>query len=402
MPRSQPQPPSMVKARLSPEAAALAEEVVALRRHLHQHPEVAFAEHATAKLVEDYLRQLGIPVKRMAGTGLVGLIDSHRPGPTIMLRADMDALPVTEENTHAYVSRNAGVMHACGHDAHVAMLLAAAKALKRRGLTRGRVKLCFQPGEEGADGGGAMVQAGVLADPPVDFAFALHVWLPVDAGRIAVLDGPCMAAVDEFTLEVAGKGGHAAYPHGSVDPVLASAAIVMNLQSVVSRNVNPFAPAVLTVASINAGTAFNIIPPRAVMRGTVRTTSNEVRKLAERRLRAITRATAAAFGCKASIDFRRMLGVTVNDPAKAEFVRGVARDVLGARRIVAAEPSMGGEDFSRYAERVPAVFVFLGARNRARGLDFPHHHPRFDLDEDVLPLGVELHLRVAAAFLAGG
>ncbi len=402
MPRRKSRPVSAVKPELSPEVAALAGEVVELRRHIHQHPEVAFEEYETAKFVEKYLKRLKIPTKRLAETGVVGLIDSGKPGPTIMLRADMDALPVTEENTHSYASKNPGRMHACGHDSHVAMLLCAAKVLKQAGLPAGKVKLCFQPGEEGADGGGAMVKAGVLNSPKVDFAFALHVWLPMEAGKIAALDGPCMAAVDEFTLDVIGVGGHAAYPHKSADPVVAAAAIVGNLHTVVSRNVNPFAPAVLTVASINAGTAFNIIPPKATMKGTIRTFHKDVRNLVERRLKSIASSTAKALGCKVEIDFRRMLGATVNNRAKAEFVRGIARDIIGKRKVVDAEPSMGGEDFSRYADKVPAVFVYLGAKNPAKGIVYPHHHPRFDIDEDVLPSGVELHVRVAREFLKHG
>ncbi len=402
MPRSKSKPARPVKPRLFPEVAALESEVVSLRRHIHQHPEVAFAEHETAKFVEKYLQALKIPTRRLAGTGVVGLIDSRKPGPTIMLRADMDALPVTEENTHSYVSVNPGVMHACGHDAHVAMLLVAAKVLQQCGLPQGKVKLCFQPGEEGADGGGAMVKAGVLENPRVGFTFGLHVWLPMDAGKIAVLDGPCMAAVDEFTINVIGVGGHAAYPHESADPVVAAAAIVSNLHTVVSRNVNPLRPAVLTVASINAGTAFNIIPPQAMMKGTIRTFHKDVRRLVERRLRAVVRNTAKALGCRVEIEFRRMLDATVNDKARAELVRGIARSIVGARKVVDAEPSMGGEDFSRYSEQVPAVFLYLGAQNKARGIAYPHHHPRFDIDESVLPLGVELHKRVALTYLANG
>ena len=400
MPRRKSRPASMVKARMSPEVAALAGEVVELRRHIHQHPEVAFEEYETAKFVEKYLKRLKIPTKRLVKTGVVGLIDSGKPGPTIMLRADMDALPVTEENTHPYVSLKPGTMHACGHDSHVAVLLCAAKVLKQTGLPSGRAKLCFQPGEEGADGGGAMVKAGVLKNPDVDFAFAMHVWGPLEAGKMAALDGPCMAAVDEFTIDVIGVGGHAAYPHKSVDPVVAAAAIVGNLHTVVSREVNPLLPAVLTVASVNAGTAFNIIPPKAVMKGTVRTFHKDVRNLVERRLKAVSRNTARALGCKVEIDFRRMLGATVNDKVKAEFVRGIAKQIVGARKVVDAEPSMGGEDFSRYAEQVPSVFVYVGAKNPAKGIVYPHHHPKFDIDEDVLPSGIELYVRVATEYLS--
>jgi len=386
---------------VSAEVKALTGELIALRRHIHQNPEVAFQERKTSAFVESYLKQLRLPTKRLAGTGVVALLDSGKPGPTIMLRADMDALPITEENTHTYVSKTPGVMHACGHDSHVAMLLIAAKVLTQLGLPRGRVKFCFQPGEEGADGGGAMVKAGVMKDPKVDFAFALHAWVPLDAPKIAVLAGPCMAAVDEFIITVEGVGGHAAYPHGSVDPVVAASSIVLNLHTIVSRNVNPLLPAVLTIASIQGGTAFNIIPPKVVMKGTVRTFHPDVRKLIERRLKKCTADTAKALGCKAEVDYRRMLNATVNDAKHAGRVRELARGIVGKRHVVDAEPSMGGEDFSRYGEVAPIVFAYLGARNEKKGITYPHHHPKFRIDEDVLPTGVELLKRVALDYLAG-
>ncbi len=389
------------KARISPEVRALTGELIALRRHIHQNPEVAFQERKTAAFVESYLKQLRLPTRRMAETGVVALLDSGRPGPVILLRADMDALPVTEENTHSYVSRHPGVMHACGHDSHVAMLLVAAKVLTQAGLPRGCVKFCFQPGEEGADGGGAMVKAGVMQDPKVDFAFALHAWLPLDAPKIAVLDGPCMAAVAEFTITVEGVGGHAAYPHGSIDPVLAASSIVLNLNTIVSRNVNPLQSAVLTVASLQGGTAFNIIPPKVEMKGTVRTFDKETKKLVERRLKKCATGTAKALGCRATVEYRHMLNATVNDSRHAGRVREVARGIVGKRNVVDTEPSMGGEDFSRYGEVAPIVFVYLGARNEKKGIVYPHHHPKFDLDEDVLPAGVELFKQVALNFLAG-
>ena len=385
--------------KLSPEVAALAGEVVRLRRHFHQHPETAFKEHKTAEYVEAYLKKLGIPYKRMVGTGVVGLIDSGKPGPCVMLRADMDALPVTEETGAEYASVHPGVMHACGHDSHTAVLLTAARVLKENGLPRGKVKLCFQPGEEGSDGGGAMVKAGVLESPKVDFAFALHVWNPMEAGKVSADPGPRMAAVDEFLVDIIGVGGHAAHPQDCADPVAAAAAVITNLHSIVSRNIDPFRPAVLTVAAVNAGTAFNIIPPKASMKGTIRTFHKDVRAMMKKRFMECCTKTAAAMGCKAEIEFRHMLGATVNDEAHTPFVREIGAEVFGKKNLVVSDPSMGGEDFSRYAEKVPAVFAFIVAAPKDPKAVFPHHHPKFCINENVLPACVEMMRRVALAYL---
>jgi amidohydrolase len=261
------------------------------------------------------------------------------------------------------------------------------------------VKLCFQPGEEGSDGGGAMVKAGVLESPKVDFAFALHVWNPMEAGKFSASAGPRMAAVDEFAVDIIGVGGHAAHPQDCADPIVAAAAVVGNLHTVVSRNIDPFRPAVLTVASINAGTAFNIIPPKVTMKGTIRTFHKDVRKTMEKRFRECVTKTAAALGCKAEIEFKHMLDATLNDAAHAPFVQAVGAEVYGKKNVIDFDPSMGGEDFSRYAERVPSVFAFAGAAFKDASQVFPHHHPKFSIDESVLPACVEVMKRVALAYL---
>jgi len=391
----------LTKAKVTPAVAAMLPEVISYRRHFHQHPELSLREFETAEFIEKELHRLKLKTKRLAGTGVVSVLRSGKPGPTIMLRADMDALPVTEENTHSYRSLHDGRMHACGHDSHMAMLLGMAKLLAAQGVPRGRVKLCFQPGEEGTDGGGKMVAAGVLEDPDVDFAFAMHVWVPLPIGKIAVIPGPAMAAVDEFEVKVIGKGGHAAYPHSATDPVLAAASVIQNLQSVVSRNVAPWHLAVVTVASVEAGTAFNIIPPVATMKGTVRTFDKPVRRLIERRFKSIVRQTASAMGCGTEINYIPMLPATVNNPKMAEFVREVVRGLVGRRGLVDVPPTMGGEDFSRYAEKVPAVMAFVGAQNKRKGAAYPHHHPKFEIDEDAMRLGLELAWRVTHGYLEG-
>jgi len=391
-----PQTSPLSRIKFTPDVTALHPAVVAYRRHFHQHPELSLQEHETARFIEKELHKLKLKTKRLAGTGVVSVIRSGKPGPTIMLRADMDALPVTEENTHSYRSRYKGRMHACGHDSHMAMLLGMAKLLTTHRVARGKVKLCFQPGEEGEDGAGKMVAAGVLEKPDVDFAFGMHVWAPLRTGKIAVISGPAMAAVDEFEVRLIGKGGHAAYPHSATDPVLASAAIIENLQSIVSRNVAPWEAAVVTVASVEAG---NIIPPVATMKGTVRTFEKPVRRLVERRLKTIVRQSAKAMGCRAEIDFIPKLPATVNDKKMSEFVRGIAGEIVGPRGVADIKPTMGGEDFSRYCEKVPAVFAFVGAQNERKGAVYPHHHPRFEIDEDALMIGMELAWRVTQSYL---
>jgi len=387
------------RANLSKEVLDILPKVVKYRRHFHRYPEIQFQEHKTAKFIEAELARFGLSFKRMVGTGVVALLDSKKKGKTIMLRADMDALPVKEENSHDYVSRHPGTMHACGHDAHMAMLLGVAKILKDSDLPRGKVKFCFQPAEEGGDGAGKMVVAGVLKNPKVDFAFGMHVWSPLPVGKIAIVPGPVMASVDEFAVKVTGSGGHAAYPHASIDPLVCACAIVLSLQTIVSRNVSPLSSAVLTVASIQAGTAFNIIPGEVVLKGTVRTFENEVRKLIEKRFREIVTDVASAYGCKAQIEFIHKVPATVNDPEMSRFVWEVAETVVGKGKVERVDPTMGGEDFSRYANEVPAVFAFIGARNEAKGASFPHHHPRFDIDEDALAIGVELARKVTIKYL---
>ncbi len=387
------------KGKVPSDVKSLHKEVVNYRRHFHMHPELSLQEYKTADFVEEKLKEWGFEPKRMVKTGVVALLSARKPGPTIMLRADMDALPVKEENVHSFISTVPGKMHACGHDAHMAMLLGLAKLFKSRGIPRGRIKFCFQPGEEGADGAGKMVKAGVLKDPKVDFAFGMHVWSPIPTGQIAVLPGPCMASVDEFEVKVAGNGGHAAYPHTATDPVLASAHVITALQSVVSRNVNPLRASVLTVASIHAGSAFNIIPPEAVFRGTIRTFDSDVRALMEKRFKEVVQATASALGCTADINFKRMIPATVNDRKMSEFVKGVAEKVVGNKNVIDHDPTMGGEDFARYAGRVPGVFAWVGARNEQVGAVYPHHHPKFNIDEDALLIGMEFAKEVTLEYL---
>ena len=376
-------------------------DLVEVRRRIHAAPELSMVEKETAAVIEGWLRELGLKPRRIAGTGVTALVNGtgkgatkgKAKGPVVLARADIDALPVTEDTGLSFASKNRGVMHACGHDCHVAGLIGAARALAARPPERGTVKLLFQPGEEGANGMGSCIDAGLLEKPRVDSAVGVHVWQPEKVGRIGLVHGPCMAAVDDFEVKIVGFGGHAAYPHRSVDPVVTAAHVVTALQSIVARRVSPFDRAVVTVGSLQAGTAFNVIPPEAVLRGTVRTFDEKVRRDVAREFRRIVTNVARGFGAKAEIDYRFFLPATVNDVEMTDLAWSVAEGVVGKRNVVRAEPSMGGEDMSLALRAVPGVFAFVGGNDGTRRTSYPHHHPKFDVHEDCLP--------VAAAFMEG-
>ena len=376
--------------------------LVDTRRDLHAHPELAFDERRTSAIVVERLQALGLaPRVGLARTGVVALVEGARPGRTVLLRADMDALPIQEENEVPYRSQNTGAMHACGHDCHTSMLLAVAKQLVGRASTlSGRVKLCFQPAEEVGGGARAMIADGVLAHPRPDAAFGLHVWQDLDVGKVAVTTGPMMAAVDSFKVTVAGRGTHAAIPQLGVDPVVCLAQMVTALQTIASREVDPMLPVVVSATQIRAGTAFNIIPPTAEMEGTVRVFDPAVWKELPARFERIVQGVAQAFGCTAAIAYERNNGPTINDPAMAALARAAAAEVVGPENVVEGLRTMGGEDFSAFLLEVPGCFIAIGSRNAARGLVHGHHHPRFDVDESCLEIGVEVLLRTARTFLA--
>lgn len=362
-----------------------------VRRICHERPELSMKETGTAALIEGWLRDLGYSPKRIAGTGVTALASpAAKPAGrnrVILARADIDGLPVTEETKLPFRSANQGVMHACGHDTHIANLVETARNLARTPPEGGTVKLLFQPGEEGSNGMGQCIDAGLMTGPKVDAAVGVHVWQAEKAGRIGLVRGPCMAAVDHFEVRIEGFGGHAAYPHRSVDPVVAAAHVVTALQSIVSRRVSPFHQAVVTVGSVQAGTAFNVIPPEAVLRGTVRTFDAKVRRDVAKEFRRIATSVAKAFGAKARVHYEFFLPATVNDGAMTDFAWSVAEDIVGKKNVVASEPSMGGEDMSLALEAVPGVFAFIGGNDGTRRTSFPHHHPGFDVHEDCLPVG---------------
>ncbi len=373
------------------------EDLVRLRRDIHRHPELGFEEVRTAGVVARYLTDLGLEVQTGVGkTGVVGLLRNPKASKTLGIRADMDALPVQEAEGREYGSENAGVMHACGHDGHTATLLAAMSALRRE-APAGNVKAIFQPAEEGLGGAPAMIKDGVLENPTVDNTLAMHYWASLPTGTIAVKSGALMASADEFYLTVRGKGGHAAAPHGTIDPLHCAAHLVTALQAVVSRQTDPLLPAVVTVGEFHAGTAFNIIAGEAKLSGTVRTLDKQLWEDIPGRLEKIIAGVCAAFGCEYYLDYRRVNVPTVNEEAMTNMVREVAVDLVGAENVI-EEMTMGSEDMSDMMVRVPGCYVFVGCGSEAKGITAPHHHPEFDIDEDALPIGAELLVRAARRY----
>jgi amidohydrolase len=368
------------------------------RRDLHQHPELGFQETRTATLAAERLQSLGFAVRAGVGrTGVVGLKGDG--GRCVLLRADMDALPIEEANDVPYRSRHPGRMHACGHDGHVAIGLEVARRLAGAPLP-GTVKLAFQPAEEISDGAGAMIRDGVLETPTVDAAFGIHLWNTLPVGTIGLMAGPVMASVDQFEITVVGKGGHAAMPQLTIDPVLVAAHVVTALQSLVSRRRDPFEEGVVSVTQLAAGDAFNVIPGRAVLRGTVRTFGGRFFADAPRLVEDTARGIAAAFGAEAKVEFRRLTGPLVNDGAMTALMTGVAEGIVGKARVQDGIRTMGGEDMSYFLDRVPGCFAFVGSA-RADGTSSSHHSPTFDIEEAALAIGAELLSQTAVRYLGG-
>ena len=366
------------------------------RRDLHQHPELGFQETRTSLLVAERLKALGYAVRPHVGqTGVVGVKGSG--GRCVLLRADMDALPVEEANEVPYRSKHPGKMHACGHDGHVAIGLEVARQLASAALP-GTVKFAFQPAEEVSSGAGAMIQDGVLDEPKVDAAFGIHLWNELPVGTIGLMPGPVMASVDEFEITITGRGGHAAMPHLAIDPVLVAAHLITALQSLVSRRRNPFEEGVVSVTQVNAGHAFNVIPQEAVVRGTVRTYGGRFWEEASRLVADTARGIAAAFGASAEVQFRRLTGPLVNDEKMTVLMKGVAEEIVGRERVTGGIRTMGGEDMSCFLKRVPGCFAFVGSA-RADGKSSPHHSPTFDIEEEALVVGAELLSKTAVRYL---
>lgn len=376
-------------------------ELVEVRRDLHAHPETAFTEVRTAGIVAERLRALGLTPR--TGVGKTGVLAdlAGKPGRSVLLRADMDALPIHEENDVPYRSQNDGRMHACGHDCHTSALLGIAKRMVReREALKGSVRFVFQPAEEQGGGAKAMIAEGAL-EPKPEAAFGIHVWQDLDLGQVGVTPGPFMAAVDEFHVTITGVGAHAAMPQASRDPLVCASHVVAALQTLVSRNADPLKEAVVSVTQFHAGTAFNIIPPSAHLNGTVRLFDRELWEQIPGDFDRVVRGVAAAFGCTAEIRYQRHNLATENDPAMAAIAHAAAAEVVGEANVRSDIRTMGGEDFSFFLREVPGCFIAVGSRNASRNLVYGHHHPRFDVDEKCLEIGAEILLRTARKFLAG-
>ncbi len=372
------------------EAEALSEDLRRLRRDFHRHPELGFQEHRSAGIVARQLRALGLEVTEGVGkTGVVGVLRGASEGPTVLVRADMDALPIQEETGAEYASENPGVMHACGHDGHMAMALTVARLLaSHREALHGTVRFVFQPAEEGLGGAEGMVNDGVLEG--VDYALAMHLWNEKPVGWLGIADGPTMAAADRFQVRIVGKGGHGAQPQVAEDPVLAASQVVTALQSIVSRHVDPLEAAVVSVTMFRAGTAFNIIPAEARLEGTIRTFAPEVTREVRKRFHQTVQGVAQGMGCRAEVALDSLTPAVINDPQVAAVVRAAAAETLPDATVDARARTMGSEDMALMMDDVPGCYFFVGSNNPARGLDAPHHHPRFDFDESALPRGVAL------------
>ena len=381
----------------------------AMRRDFHKHPELGFREVRTGGIVAKELEALGIEVTKGVGkTGVVGYLEGSKPGPTILLRFDMDALPITEDTGTEYSSENAGVMHACGHDGHTAIGLTVAKILnERKHELAGNIKFCFQPSEEGTNGedvGGAlmMIRDGVMEGPKVEKTLSLHLWNDQPVGWMHVAQGPVMAGADLFSIKLTGKGGHGAAPETTIDPIVCAAHIVTAVQSIVARNIEPLKPAVISITTIHSGTAFNIIPQTAELGGTIRTFDHDVRKKVHERLEQVVRSTAAAMGCEVEFLIKQVTAPVINNEDVASSVLGTAQAMFPGKEIQSySYLTMGAEDMGYMQEKADGCYFFIGSANAEKNLNYNHHHPKFDFDESALINGVALMASAAADLLKG-
>jgi len=381
-------------------AESIREQVIDWRRYLHQNPELSFHEERTSEFIADRLAELdGLEISRPTPTSVLARLVTGRPGRVLAIRADIDALPIAEKNTHDFVSNSPGVMHACGHDGHTAMLLGAAAVLtSMRNELSGEVRFIFQHAEELLPGGAQeLVKVGVLDG--VDAVIGAHLWLGMPFGHVGVKAGPLMAAADTLRVTILGSGGHAALPHTSVDTIAVAAQVITNLQHVVARNVDPIAPAVVTIAHIVGGTTHNVIPGSVEMEGTIRTFDPELRDKIGGMIERVVAGVTQAHGARYTLEIERGYAAVNNEEATCELLRRAVTAALGPDVLVEATPFMGGEDFSAYQKVKPGSFFFVGARNEERGIVHPHHHESFDIDERSLDYGTRIFVAASLDFL---
>jgi amidohydrolase len=376
----------------------LKDRVINIRRDLHRIPETAYTEKKTSAYVAAYLNNLGLEVQTgIAQYGVIGLMKTDRPGPTLMIRADMDALPLKEDTGLPFASEHEGVMHACGHDAHMAMVLGAATVLNKiKNELKGNIKFLFQPAEEGPGGAKPMIEAGVMENPKVDYSIGCHVWPDIPEGTIGVRPGPFMAAMDRFDIKIKGRGGHGAMPHVCVDALEVGTQVVSAFQRIVSRHMDPLDPTVVTVGTFHAGTAFNIIPAEAELSGTTRTFNQDTWNTWESRVEKVVRGVCESMGVDFELKYSQGYPVTINDESAAEVVRRCAEKVVGEDRVVMPQKTMGGEDFAFYLQKSKGCFFALGVGREGA---VPVHNQQFDFNEDILSLGMQTHCQVGLELL---
>lgn len=372
--------------------------VIDIRREFHMYPESSLKEYRTSSRIKEELERMGIPCRVAAGTGVIGVIKGGRPGKTVALRADIDALELTELNGVSYKSRNEGLMHGCGHDAHAAMLLGAAGILNsvKAGIG-GEVRLLFQPAEEIAKGALGLIEEGALDG--VDCVLGIHMWSGMECGRVSLEAGPRLAATDLFTIRVKGKGGHGSMPNQGIDAVVVASAIVMNIQSIVSREMNPLEPVVVSIGKITSGTRFNIIASEAELLGGTRCFSREIRKELPEIIERIAKNTAAAYRAEAELEYHFNTGPVINDEEPVRIGQGTIEKLFGRDALAHMEKATGGEDFALYLDKVPGAMAYVGTANREKDTCYPHHHGRFNIDEEALEAGCALYAQYALDFL---
>lgn len=383
-----------------------ASSIAAIRRDIHAHPELCFEEIRTADLVAQKLTEWGIPIHRgMGKTGVVGILKCGTSDRAIGLRADMDALPMQEFNQFAHASQHAGKMHACGHDGHVAMLLAAAQYLSKHQDFDGTVYFIFQPAEEGGGGAREMIRDGLFDKFPMQAVYGMHNWPGLKEGQFALSAGPVMASSNEFKITIHGKGCHAALPHNGIDPVVIACQMVQAFQTIISRNKKPVDAGVISVTMINAGEATNVVPDHCELQGTVRTFSVEVLDMIEQRMRDVAALTSAAFGATCTFEFERNYPPTINHPAEANFARDVMADIVGADNVLPQEPTMGAEDFSYMLQAKPGAYCFIGNGDGVHR-EIGHgegpctlHNPNYDFNDALIPLGATYWVKLVEASL---
>lgn len=383
-------------------AEEIRNDLVQIRRDIHAHPEIGLHETRTAKVIAEKLEQYGIEVERnVGGTGVVGVLRGKYPGKTLLLRADMDCLRIEEENNLEYKSQYPNLMHACGHDAHIAWLIGAAIILSNlKSDMHGNVKFLFQPAEEKEGGAERVIHSGVLENPPVDAVIGAHVWPNIEAGKVGIKSGPLMAASDNFKIIIHGKGGHGGQPHKCIDPIAVACEIYMALQTVISRKVDPLEPVVITIGKFNSGSAHNVIPDKAELEGTIRTLTHEIRAKIPDIMESIIRGISEANGAQYEFKFIPYHAPVINDNEITSIVGKAASKVIGHKNILIVDkPTMIGEDFSSFEEKIPGTFFWVGTYNPKKGIIKPLHNPEFNIDEDIIYKAAAIFAECALVYL---